>query len=375
MPSYGYGGLAERRSIASRWHIDVPLLLLLMSLTVFGLVVLYSASGRSMEMVERQGMYFLIGYGVMLVLAQVRVDIMCRLSPWLYCCGIVLLVLVLVMGVGAKGARRWLDFPGLPRFQPSELVKLFVPMTVSWYLGSRTLPPRFKYVLISCALVFVPAALIMKQPDLGTSLLVISAGLFALLLAGLQWRYIVGAGVLGVSAIPVAWMYLLHDYQKRRVLTLLNPESDKLGAGWNIIQSKTAIGSGGLHGKGWLEGTQSHLEFLPESHTDFIIAVLGEEFGLIGVLALLSIYVLIIVRGLMIGMNAQDMFSRLLAGSITLTFFVYVFVNMGMVSGILPVVGVPLPMVSYGGTAIVTLFAGFGLLMAIATARRRLTGL
>ncbi len=375
LPSYGYGGLGERRSLAHRWHIDVPLLLLLMTLSVFGLIVLYSASGRSMAMVERQATYFLIGYGVMFAVAQVRVDIIRRLSPWLYCGGLILLVLVLVMGVGAKGARRWLDFPGLPRFQPSELVKLLVPMAVSWYLGSRALPPRFKYVLISCALVFLPVVLIMKQPDLGTSLLVMSAGLFVLLLGGLPWRYIFGASALGVLAVPLAWVYLLHDYQKRRVLTLLDPESDKLGAGWNIIQSKTAIGSGGVDGKGWLEGTQSHLEFLPESHTDFIIAVLGEEFGLIGVVALLAIYILIMLRGLMIGMNAQDMFSRLLAGSITLTFFVYVFVNMGMVSGILPVVGVPLPLISYGGTAIVTLFAGFGLLMAIATTRRRLTGL
>lgn len=375
MPGYGYGGLSERRSLARRWHIDVPLLLLLMALSVFGLIVLYSASGRSMAMVERQAVYFLIGYGVMLAVAQVRMDIIRRMSPWLYVGGVILLVLVLVMGVGAKGARRWLDFPGLPRFQPSELVKLLVPMTVSWYLGSRALPPRFKYVLVSCVLVFLPAVLIMKQPDLGTSLLVISAGLFVLLLAGLPWRYMIGAGILALFAIPLAWVYLLHDYQKRRVLTLLDPESDKLGAGWNIIQSKTAIGSGGWDGKGWLEGTQSHLEFLPESHTDFIIAVLGEEFGLLGVMALLAIYMLVIVRGLVIGMNAQDMFSRLLAGSITLTFFVYVFVNMGMVSGILPVVGVPLPLISYGGTAIVTLFAGFGLLMAIATTRRRLTGL
>ncbi|TNF35876.1 MAG: rod shape-determining protein RodA, partial [Gammaproteobacteria bacterium] len=237
------------------------------------------------------------------------------------------------------------------------------------------LPPRFKYVLVSCALIALPVALIMKQPDLGTSLLVMSAGLFVLLLAGLPWRYVVAAGALAAVAIPLAWQYLLHDYQKRRVLTLLDPESDKLGAGWNIIQSKTAIGSGGWDGKGWLEGTQSHLQFLPEGHTDFIIAVLSEEFGLTGVLILMTIYVLVILRGLVIGVNAQDMFSRLLAGSITLTFFVYVFVNMGMVSGILPVVGVPLPLISYGGTAVVSLFAGFGLLMGVSTARRRFTGL
>ncbi len=375
MPTVGYGGLSERRSLARRLHIDLPLLLLLLLLNGYGLMVLYSASGRDWGLVERQAAYFLLGYVVMFVVAQFRVDVIRRFSPWLYVGGVLLLVLVLLVGVGAKGARRWLDLPGLPRFQPSEILKLVVPLTVSWYLASRVLPPRPAHVLVALALIAVPAMLVMKQPDLGTSLLIISAGLFVLLLAGLRWRHVLLAGLLVLLTAPVAWHYLLHDYQKRRVLTLLDPESDKLGAGWNIIQSKTAIGSGGLGGKGWLDGTQSHLEFLPESHTDFIIAVLAEEFGLGGVLCLLAIYLLVIMRGLFIGAGAQDMFSRLLAGSLALTFFVYVFVNMGMVSGLLPVVGVPLPLVSYGGTAIVTLFAGFGLLMAIATSRRRLVGL
>jgi rod shape determining protein RodA len=361
--------LARRVSIWQRLHIDPILLLLLLVLTGFGLIVLYSASGQSMNTIMRQGRFLLIAYVSMFIIAQLDVERIKRLAPLGYLAGIGLLTAVIFFGVGAKGAQRWLSLGGF-RFQPSEIMKLVVPMAVAWYFSSRVLPPRFKYVIISLAMIFLPTVLIASQPDLGTSILIAASGLFVLFLAGLGWNYIFSAvGLLVISAYPM-WHYVLHDYQRVRILTLLNPESDKLGAGWNIIQSKTAIGSGGLSGKGWMNGTQSQLDFLPESHTDFIIAVLAEEWGLQGVLVLLSLYVAIILRGLWIGINAQHSFGRLLAGSITLTFFVYVFVNMGMVSGLLPVVGVPLPMVSQGGTSLVTLLAGFGLLMAISTEKR-----
>jgi rod shape determining protein RodA len=243
-------------------------------------------------------------------------------------------------------------------------------MTVAWYLAARVLPPRFVHVLGALLIIALPTGLIMHQPDLGTSILVAASGAFALFLAGLGWRYIFGAAAALIAAAWPMWHFVMHDYQRTRVLTLLDPEADKLGAGWNIIQSKTAIGSGGFEGKGWLQGTQSHLDFLPEGHTDFIIAVLAEEWGLRGVLALMLLYTLLLARGMWIAINARHCFGRLLAGAIVLTFFVYVFVNMGMVSGLLPVVGVPLPLISQGGTALVTLFIGFGLLMAISTERR-----
>lgn len=361
--------LARRVGVWQRLHIDPFLLLLLLVLTAFGLVVLYSASGQSEATMIRQGRFLLIAYLGMFGIAQLDVERIKRLAPLGYIVGIGLLVAVVFFGVGAKGAQRWLSVGGF-RFQPSEVMKLVVPMAVAWYFSARALPPKFKYVLISTAMIALPTILIARQPDLGTSILIAASGLFVLFLGGIGWRYILGAaGALVVSAYPM-WQFVLHDYQKARILTLLNPERDKLGAGWNIIQSKTAIGSGGWSGKGWMNGTQSQLDFLPESHTDFIIAVLAEEWGLQGVLALLVIYVGIILRGLWIGMNAQHSFGRLLAGSITLTFFVYVFVNMGMVSGLLPVVGVPLPLVSQGGTSLVTLLAGFGLLMAISTEKR-----
>jgi rod shape determining protein RodA len=305
----------------------------------------------------------------MIVIAQFNVERVKRLAPLAYVVGILLLIAVPLVGVGAKGAQRWLSLGGF-RFQPSEVMKLVVPMAAAWYFSSRALPPRFKYILVSLVMIAVPTFLIARQPDLGTSILIAASGLFVLFLSGIGWRFIFGAGGLVLCSAWPMWQFVLLDYQRTRILTLLNPESDKLGAGWNIIQSKTAIGSGGWDGKGWTNGTQSQLDFLPESHTDFIIAVLAEEWGLQGVLVLLSLYVAIIFRGLWIGVNAQHSFGRLLAGSITLTFFVYVFVNMGMVSGLLPVVGVPLPLVSQGGTSLVTLLAGFGLLMAISTEKR-----
>jgi len=361
--------LARRQTYGERFHIDLPLLLLLLALTAFGLIVLYSASGQSMSAVLRQAQYFAVAYIIMLTAAQFSLQWYRRWTPVLYVLGLATLLAVLFLGVGAKGAQRWLAIGGF-RFQPSEIMKLAVPLMLAWYLASRVLPPRFVHIVVSLILLAVPAALVVRQPDLGTALLIASSGLIVLFMAGISWRFILGAVFAAILSAWPAWVYLLHDYQRQRILTLLNPESDKLGTGWNIIQSKTAIGSGGWSGKGWLNGTQSQLDFLPESHTDFIIAVLAEEFGLRGVLLLLSLYLLIFVRGFWIGMHAQDTYSRLLAAGVTMTFFVYVFVNMGMVSGLLPVVGVPLPLVSAGGTSIVTLMAGFGLLMAVSTERR-----
>ena len=336
------------------------------------MIVLYSGSGKSEYLVKRQIIFYVIAYIAMIVVAQVDMQLLRRWAWWFYFFGVLLLVLVYLMGVGVKGATRWLSL-GFFRFQPSEVLKLAVPIAVAAYFSSRILPPTFKHILVSLFIILLPTVMILKQPDLGTSLLISVSGLIVLFLAGVAWRYILGSIVLIVASLWPMWQFVLEDYQKQRVLTLLNPGADKLGAGWNIIQSKTAIGSGGFNGKGWLNGTQSQLDFLPESHTDFIIAVLAEEFGLLGVLFLIFIYTLLIGRGLFIAIRAQSTFNRLLAGSITLTFFVYVFVNIGMVSGLLPVVGVPLPLVSLGGTSLVTLLLGFGILMAIATERKKVT--
>lgn len=364
--------LRRRRSFWRVVHLDPILLLLLLTLTTFGLVVLYSAGEGNASLIKRQAAFFTIAYIGMFTIAQIRLDYFARWSVLFYLGALGLLVLVLFFGVGAKGAQRWLSL-GSIRFQPSEMMKLAMPIAIAAYLSKKALPPSFKHVFWSLVLVAIPTVLIVKQPDLGTSILVAISGLVVLFYAGLRWRYIVSAIVILFASIWPMWHYVLHDYQRRRVLTLFDPEADKLGAGWNIIQSKTAIGSGGIDGKGWLDGTQSHLNFLPESHTDFIIAVLAEEFGFIGVLGLIVLYLLIIAKGLFIAINAQDSFRRLLAGSITLTFFVYVFVNIGMVSGLLPVVGVPLPLVSLGGTSLVTLMLGFGLLMGISTEPPRIT--
>lgn len=363
------------KSATSFWrllHIDPVLLLCLLLLTVFGLAVLYSASGQSEYMVKRQLVFFGLAYFAMFAVAQVKLQVLARSALWIYLVGIVLLVLVLVVGVGAKGAQRWLNL-GVVRFQPSEVLKLAVPILVASYFSARMLPPKLKHVLVCLVIIAVPAALILKQPDLGTALLVSASGLIGLFLAGLPWRYMLFATLLAAAACWPMWQFVMRDYQKQRVLTLLDPEADKLGSGWNIIQSKTAIGSGGWQGKGWMKGTQSQLDFLPESHTDFIIAVLAEEFGLRGVLGLLACYLLLIGRGLWIAFSAHGTFNRILAGSITLTFMVYVFVNIGMVSGLLPVVGVPLPLISLGGTSLISLMAAFGILMAIATERKKVS--
>lgn len=353
---------------APKLHLDIITLVLLVLLAAIGLTVLYSAAGDQLGYVKRQLVFLLVGFAIMVVVAQFPLRFWERWTILFYGGGIVLLVLVMLVGVGAKGAQRWLDL-GVIRVQPSELMKLAVPMMVGAFFHRRAVPPTFKETLIALGLILIPGGLILIQPDLGTSLLICSSGLFALLLAGLGKRYILSGIALAVVTTPLAWAYLLRDYQRQRVRTLFNPESDALGTGWNIIQSQTAIGSGGLTGKGWGNGTQSQLNFLPESHTDFIIAVLAEEFGLVGVVALLIIYLLLVARIAVIAATTPSVFGKLVAGSMALTFFVYIFVNMGMVAGILPVVGVPLPFVSYGGTALLTLLFGFGILMAIATDR------
>jgi rod shape determining protein RodA len=359
-------GFDRRQRWLRRLHLDLPLLVLVLLTAAYGLVVLYSALDGDWAAFQGQLSRLAGALVMMLIVAQLDVAMLQRWAPVLYGLGIVMLVLVLLVGVQAKGAQRWLGVPGLPRFQPSELMKLAVPLMVASSLADRPLPPTGKTVAWVLALIAAPALLIGLQPDLGTAILVAAAGFAVLLLSGLFWRWVLLAGLLGLAALPGLWM-VMRDYQRQRVLTLLDPESDPLGAGWNIIQSKIAIGSGGLFGKGLFEGTQSHLNFLPESHTDFIIAVLAEELGFLGVLGLLTLYFLLLTRGLYIATQGRDTFARLLAGGLTLTFFTYLFVNVAMVSGLLPVVGVPLPLVSYGGTSALTLLAGFGVLMAVAT--------
>ena len=353
-------------------HIDFPLLVSLFILALIGLFVLYSASGLDITEIQKQGIRLGFGFAFMLFLAQLSPQTLQRWSPGLFIIGIVLLVLVIVVGVQVKGAQRWLDLYFF-RFQPSELMKLVTPMALAWFLSETTLPPRFGRLMLSLVLLGIPVVLVAVEPDLGTALLIASAGFFVLFLAGLRWSILAGASLLLTLLAWPIWEYVLRDYQRGRILTLLNPENDPLGAGYHIIQSKIAIGSGGLYGKGWLNGTQSQLDFLPERHTDFIFAVYSEEFGLIGASMLLLLYLFIIFRGMYIASQASDNYSRLLGGSISLTFFVYIFVNIGMVSGLLPVVGVPLPLISYGGTSIVTLLAGFGILMSIHTHKKMLS--
>ena len=359
------------RKKSESMHIDFPLLILLLALCTLGLMVLYSAGDQNLAYVKRQATFMVLGFIIMFVVAQFEVRYWEKWAFVFYGLGLLLLIAVLFFGVGAKGAQRWLDV-GFSRLQPAEFMKVAVPLMLASYLSKRFIPPTLKHISWAMVMIMIPAVLIMRQPDLGTALLIFVSGFLTLFLAGLGVRYLIGTFLTGIAAVPVMWNFVLLDYQKQRILTLLSPEKDKLGSGWNIVQSKTAIGSGGINGKGWTEGTQSQLNFLPESHTDFIIAVLAEEFGLIGVLTLLALYTLVIARCLNISFKAQSQFGRLLAGSLGLIFFIYVFVNMGMVSGILPVVGAPLPMISYGGTAILTLFIGFGLLMAISTEPNRM---
>jgi rod shape determining protein RodA len=350
--------------------LDGPLLALLLGVAAVGMVVLYSAVNGGQALMLRQLIRLAAAFATLLLVAQIPPRYLRIWTPWIFLAGLMLLGLVLVTGELGKGAQRWLNL-GVVRFQPSEILKLAVPMMVAWFLHERPLPPTLRVLSVLILITLTPTVLIAFQPDLGTAILVLAAGAVTIIIAGLSLRVMLAVGIAGLGAVPLLWNFML-DYQRRRVFTFLNPETDPLGAGYNIIQSKIAIGSGGLFGKGWMNGTQAHLEFLPERSTDFIFAVMGEEFGLLGLLLLLSLYLAIVGRGLFIALQAQDTYSRLLAGSISLTFFVYVFVNAGMVCGLLPVVGVPLPLVSAGGTSMVTLMAGFGMLTAIANDRKLL---
>jgi len=321
-----------------------------------------------MDVLLRQGVHISIGLAVMFTLAQISPQTLRSWTPWLYAIGIGLLIAVFFYGDVGKGAQRWLKIGGM-RFQPSEFMKIALPLMVARYLGDRGIPPSWPNLIVAATLIVIPIAMIFMQPDLGTAVLIGASGLFVIFLAGISWRVLGGLALAGAAAAPVLWFFL-HDYQRRRILTLLDPERDPLGAGWHIIQSKVAIGSGGLYGKGWLNGTQSQLEFLPERSTDFIFAVIGEEFGLMGLLLLLGLYLYVIARGLQIAAGGQDIYSRLVAGSLSLIFFMYIFVNTAMVIGLIPVVGIPLPLISYGGTSIVTLLAGFGIIMSVQTHRK-----
>lgn len=361
---------AQYRSIWQMIHIDLPLLIGILLLIMMGLFILYSSSSQNIVIVEKQLGHILLAFVVMFVFAQIPPTTYQRWAFVLYSIGLVLLVCVLVVGHIGKGASRWLNL-GVVHFQPSELMKLAIPMFLAWHFHKIHLPLTTRTILFSALIIFIPAILTAKQPDLGTGILLVVAGGSVLILAGLSWRFITAITALLALCAPILW-YFMHDYQRQRVLIFLNPERDPLGAGYHIIQSKIAIGSGGFFGKGWLNGTQSHLHFLPEHSTDFIFAVCGEELGFVGSIILITLFMLVVVRGLYIAMNAQDTFTRLLAGSLTLTFFVSFFINMGMVTGILPVVGLPLPLISYGGSSMVTLMASFGILMSIQTHRKLL---
>lgn len=348
-------------------HIDVPLLSLLLLLIALGLLILYSASNQNMSMLFRQGMRLLLAMSIMLVFAFIPPHKYKTWTPWIYGIGLLLLIAVMIIGKVGKGAQRWLDL-GFFRFQPSEIMKLAVPMMAAWYVDRKSLPIDLKTLLITSAFIFIPALLIAKQPDLGTAIMVVSSGVCVLFLAGIRMRIVLFISIILSLAAPLLW-HVMHDYQKKRIITLLNPEQDPLGAGYHIIQSKIAIGSGGAFGKGWLSGSQAHLNFLPEHATDFIFAVSGEELGFVGGLILIILVVMISLRSLYIAKQAQTCFTRLLAASLAMIFFFSAFVNIGMVMGILPVVGIPLPLVSYGGSAMVTFLTSFGILMSISSHR------
>jgi rod shape determining protein RodA len=348
--------------------LDGPLIIGLALVAVYGLIILYSASGQSLAVIYRTLGRLALGTAAMLLLAQVNPNFLRRTSPWLYAVGVFLLFVVYGVGHIGKGAQRWLDL-GIIRFQPSEIMKLAVPMTVAWFLHERALPPSYPTLLLLTGMILLPVGLVAVQPDLGTACLIAIAGALVIVMAGLSVRIMGALAVIGVAGAWAGWGFM-HDYQRKRVLTFLDPQTDPLGAGYHIIQSQIAIGSGGVFGKGWMNGSQAQLEFLPERSTDFIFAVVGEEFGLLGQGLLLLLYLFVVSRALYLSTQTQDTFARLVAGSLALTFFVYVFINAGMVSGLLPVVGVPLPLVSYGGTSVVTLLAGFGILMALYSHRK-----
>lgn len=362
----------KKQAFWNKIHIDVPLMIFILILLIYSIFVMWSASGQNIAMMERKMAQIMIGLLVMLFMAHISPRFYERFAPYLYFICIVLLILVDVFGQISKGAQRWLDL-GIIRFQPSEIAKIAVPLMVACFINRDICPPSLKNTAIAVCLIALPTLLVASQPDLGTAILIAGSGFFVLFLAGMNGR-LIGILLLFLFAfIPILWFFLMHDYQHDRVMMLLHPERDPLGAGYHIIQSKIAIGSGGIHGKGWLNGTQSQLEFLPERHTDFIFSVLAEELGLTGVLILFALYLCVIIRGLMIAAQAQTTFGRVMVGSLMLIFFVYVFVNIGMVSGLLPVVGVPLPLISYGGSALIVLMAGFGIVMSIHTHRKMLS--
>ena len=360
--------LSATARLLSALRLDGPLLVALGILSLYAMVVQFSASGQSVDTILRTLMRLGLGAGAMIALAHSSPNFLRSLAPWLYGVGIALLLVVDAIGYVGKGAQRWLDL-GLFRFQPSEIMKLAVPMLAASFLHERPLPPDWKNLLVLAAMVLLPAGLVAMQPDLGTALLIFATGALVVLMAGLQWQVIASLGVGAAGAAVVGWRFL-HDYQRQRIRIFLDPQADPLGSGYHIIQSQIAIGSGGMFGKGWMNGSQAQLDFLPERSTDFIFAVIGEEFGLLGLLVLMAIYLFIVSRSMYLASQASGTFSRLLALSLSLTFFVYVFINAGMVSGLLPVVGVPLPLVSYGGTSVVTLLAGFGILMGLYSHRK-----
>jgi rod shape determining protein RodA len=348
-------------------RIDTPLMALIFVTMTLGLVVVYSATGvNNVDRVITQFRNFGVALVALWVVANIPPQQLMRLAVPAYVIGLALLIAVAFAGDVRNGSRRWLNL-GVTTIQPSEIMKLSIPLALAWYFHKHEGALGWRQYLIATVILLVPTVLINRQPDLGTSILIAASGFFVIFLAGLSWKVLVGLAAAGAVSLPLAWHYLLHDYQKRRVMTMIDPSQDPLGAGYHINQASIAIGSGGWFGKGWLAGTQSQLDFIPEHHTDFILAVFAEEFGFVGIMFLLILYLLIIGRGLMISLTAPTVFSRLVAGAITLTFFTYVFVNMGMVGGILPVVGVPLPMMSYGGTALLTMLVGFGILMSIST--------
>ena len=360
--------LSASAKLLSALNLDGPLLVGLGLLALYGLAILYSASGQSLDTILRTLARIALGTAAMLALTHASPNLLRRLSPWIYVIGVALLLVVELTGVIGKGAQRWLNL-GIVRFQPSEVMKLAVPMLAAWYLHERPLPPDGRALLILALIIFLPAGLVAMQPDLGTAALIAASGALLVLMAGLSLRIVLLLLLLTVGGAFAGW-HFLHDYQRERVLTFLNPQTDPLGAGYHIIQSQIALGSGGVFGKGWMHGSQAQLQFLPERSTDFIFAVVGEEFGLIGLILLLALYLFIVARAVWIAMQTNDTFSRLLGLSISLTFFVYVFINAGMVSGLVPVVGVPLPLVSYGGTSVVTLLAGFGIVMGLYSHRK-----
>jgi rod shape determining protein RodA len=360
--------LSSSARLLSALNLDGPLLVGLGLLTIYGLVILYSASGQSVDTIVRTLMRMALGAAAMLALTHAKPHFLRHFSPWLYAFGILLLLVVAATGAINKGAQRWLNL-GLFRFQPSEIMKIAVPMLAAWYLHERPLPPNWKSLLVLAVIIFLPAGLVAMEPDLGTAALIAASGVLLVLMAGLSMRVVLVLVLMAAGGAVLGWNFM-HDYQRERVLTFLNPQTDPLGAGYHIIQSQIAIGSGGVFGKGWMNGSQAQLDFLPERSTDFIFSVVGEEFGLIGLLALLALYLFVVGRSLWLAMQTNDTFSRLLALSLALTFFVYVFINAGMVSGLMPVVGVPLPLVSYGGTSVVTLLAGFGILMGLYSHRK-----